>query len=78
MSDEAFGKVNGSLWLNSCSDGGKPVLDKKGRGIYTEKLLESLCDSDSFLDFSSAHRNARFMCEVSFTMAEQKCKGECV
>lgn len=78
LSDEAFGKVNGSLWLNGCSEGGKPLLDKKGRGIYTEKLLESLCDSDTFLDFSSAHKNARFMCEVSFAMAEQKCKRECV
>lgn len=78
LSDEAFGKVNGSLWLNGCSDDGKPLLDEKGRGIYTAKLLESLCDSDSFLDFSSAHKNARFMCEVSFAMAGNECKGECV
>ena len=78
LSDELFGKVNGSLWLNGCSDDGKPFLDEKGRGIYTAKLLESLCNSDSFLDFSSAHRNARFMCEVSFAMAGEKCKGECV
>lgn len=78
LSDEAFGKVNGSLWLNGCGNDRKPLLDEKGCGIYTEKLLESLCDSDSFFDFSSAHRNARFMCEVSFAMAAQKSKGECV
>lgn len=78
LSDEAFSKVNGSLWLNGCGDDGKPFLDEKGRGIYTAKLLESLCDSDSFLDFSSAHKNARFMCEVSFAMAGKECKGECV
>lgn len=78
LSDEAFSKVNGSLWLNGCGDDGKPFLDEKGRGIYTAKLLESLCDSDSFLDFFSAHKNARFMCEVSFAMAGKECKGECV
>ena len=78
LRDEAFLRVNGSLWLNGCGDDGKPLLDEKGRGIYTAKLLDSLCDSDTFLDFSSAHRNARFMCEVSFAMAGEKCKGECV
>ena len=65
LSDEAFAKVNGSLWLNGCGEGGKPLLDKDGCGVYTSALLEGLCTPEKMLDFAVADRNARFMCEVA-------------
>lgn len=64
LSDEAFANVNGSLWLNGSGEGGKPVLDKDGCGVYTAAFLEGLCTSDKMLDFVAADRNGRFVCEV--------------
>ena len=43
LSDEAFSKMSGSLWLNGCGDGGKPLLGKDGCGVYTTAFLEELC-----------------------------------
>lgn len=64
LSDDAFGKMSGSLWLNGCGDGGKPVLDKDGCGVYTTAFLEGLCTSEKMLDFVAADRNGRFLCDV--------------
>ena len=64
LSDEAFARVNGSLWLNGSCEGGKPVLDKDGCGVYTAAFLEGLCTSEWMLDFAAADRNGRFACEV--------------
>ena len=65
LSNEAFLRVNGSLWLNASSEGGKPLLGKDGCGVYTASFLEELCSSEKMLDFVAADRNARFMCEVA-------------
>ena len=65
LSDEAFSKMSGSLWLNGCGDGGKPLLSKDGCGVYTTAFLEGLCTSEKMLDFVAADRNGRFMCEVA-------------
>ena len=65
LSNEAFLRVNGSLWLNASSEGGKPLLGKDGCGVYTASFLEWLCSSEGMLDFVAADRNARFMCEVA-------------
>ena len=65
MSDEAFLRVNGSLWLNGCGEGGKPLLGKDSCGLYTSAFLEGLCTSEGMLDFVAADRNGRFMCEVA-------------
>lgn len=64
LSDEIFGKMSGSLWLNGCGDGGKPVLSKDGCGVYTTSFLEGLCSSEKMLDFVAADRNGRFLCDV--------------
>lgn len=64
LSDEIFGKMSGSLWLNGCGDGGKPVLSKDGCGVYTTVFLEGLCTSEKMLDFVAADRNGRFLCDV--------------
>ena len=65
LSDEAFLRVNGSLWLNASSEGGKPLLGKDGCGVYTASFLEELCSSEKMLDFVAADRNARFVCDVA-------------
>ena len=72
LSDEAFGKVNGSLWLNGCSEGGKPSLGKDGCGVYTAAFLEGLCTSEKMMDFAAADRNGRFACEVTRVVAEKQ------
>lgn len=64
LSDEVFDKMRGSLWLNGCGDGGKPVLGKDGCGVYTTAFLEGLCSSEKMLDFVAADRNGRFLCDV--------------
>lgn len=68
LSDEVFGKMCGSLWLNGCGEDGTPVLGEDGSGVYTASFLEELCSSEKILDFQVADRNARFMCEVSFAL----------
>lgn len=65
LSDEAFGKVGGSLWLNVCGEDGKPVLTEDGCGVYTEAFLEELCTSEKMLDFVAADRNGQFVCDVA-------------
>lgn len=65
LSDEAFLRVNGSLWLNASSEGGKPLLGKDGCGVYTASFLEELCSSEKMLDFVAADRNGRFVCDVA-------------
>ncbi|MGN0729202.1 hypothetical protein, partial [Treponema sp.] len=65
LSDEAFGVVKGSLWLNGCDEGRKAVLGEDGSGVYTASFLEGLCSSEKMLDFLSADRNARFVCNVA-------------
>lgn len=65
LSDDAFCKLSGSLWLNGCGEDGKPVLGKDGCGMYTAAFLEGLCASEKMLDFVSADRNGRFVCEVA-------------
>ena len=65
LSDEVFGKMRGSLWLNGCGDGGKPLLSKDGCGVYTTAFLEGLCSSEKMLDFVAADRNGRFLCEMA-------------
>ena len=64
LSDEAFLRVKGSLWLSGCGEGGKPLLGEDGCGVYTAAFLEGLCTSDKMLDFVAADRNGRFVCEV--------------
>ena len=34
LSDEVFGKMCGSLWLNGCGEDGTPVLGEDGSGVY--------------------------------------------
>lgn len=72
LSDEAFGKVNGSLWLNGCGEGGKPLLGEDGCGVYTAAFLEGLCTSEKMMDFAAADRNGRFACEVTRVVAEKQ------
>ena len=72
LSDEIFGKMSGSLWLNGCGDGGKPVLGKDGCGVYTAAFLEGLCTSEKMLDFVAADRNGRFLCDVVRIGAEKR------
>ncbi|WP_303921423.1 hypothetical protein, partial [Treponema berlinense] len=64
LSDEAFLRVKGSLWLNGCGEGGKPLLGEDGCGLYTGAFLEGLCTSEGRLDFFAADRNGRFLCDV--------------
>lgn len=72
LSDEVFDKMRGSLWLNGCEDGGKPVLSKDGCGVYTAAFLEGLCTSEKMLDFVVADRNGRFLCDVARVGAEKR------
>ena len=65
LSDEAFLRVNGSLWLNGSCEGGKPLLGADGCGVYTAGFLEGLCTTEGMLDFAAADRNGRFVCEVA-------------
>ena len=65
LSDEAFLRVKGSLWLNGCGEGGKPLLGEDGCGVYTAAFLEGLCTLERMLDFAAADRNGRFVCEVA-------------
>ena len=70
LSDEAFLRMDGSLWLNGSREGGKPLLGKDGCGVYTVAFLEGLCTSEGMLDFAAADRNARFACDVGRVGAE--------
>ncbi|MDY4524149.1 MAG: hypothetical protein SPE03_03850 [Treponema sp.] len=72
LSDEVFDKMRGSLWLNGCGDGGKPVLREDGDGVYTTAFLEGLCTSEKMLDFVAADRNGRFLCDVARVGAEKR------
>lgn len=65
LSDEAFLRVKGSLWLNGSCEGGKPLLGEDGCGVYTAAFLEGLCTTEGMLDFAAADRNGRFVCEVA-------------
>ena len=65
LSDEAFLRIDGSLWLNGCSEGGKAVLGEDDCGVYTSAFLEGLCTSERMLDFAAADRDGRFVCEVA-------------
>ena len=77
LSDEAFSRVNGSLWLNGCGESGRSVLGEDDCGVYTSAFLEGLCTSKRMLDFVAADRNGRFMCEVARVGAEVR-KSCCV
>ena len=72
LSDEAFLRVKGSLWLNGCGEGGKPLLGEDGCGVYTAAFLEGLCTSEKMMDFAAADRNGRFACEVTRVVAEKQ------